>query len=106
MTIAGDETFGPVMPLVRFKSDVQAIEMANNTEFGLAAYLFSRDAARIWRTAEAVESTAGEAVVVRRFIKLVGRGEQPEPTGFEGTFIGAISGKTYFRLPLERRSEY
>lgn len=56
MTIAREETFGPLMPLVRFKTDAEAIEMANDSEFGLAAYLFSRDAARVWRTAEALES--------------------------------------------------
>ncbi|RUC61449.1 NAD-dependent succinate-semialdehyde dehydrogenase [Pseudomonas aeruginosa] len=56
MTIAREETFGPVMPLLRFTSEAQAIAMANDTDFGLAAYLFSRDAARIWRTAEALES--------------------------------------------------
>jgi succinate-semialdehyde dehydrogenase/glutarate-semialdehyde dehydrogenase len=56
MTIARDETFGPVMPLLRFGTDAQAIAMANDTDFGLAAYLFSRDAARIWRTAEALET--------------------------------------------------
>ncbi|MBB1606070.1 MULTISPECIES: NAD-dependent succinate-semialdehyde dehydrogenase [unclassified Pseudomonas] len=56
MTIAQEETFGPVMPLLRFSTEAQAIAMANDTDFGLAAYLFSRDAARIWRTAEALES--------------------------------------------------
>ena len=56
MTIAREETFGPLMPLLRFETDAEAVEMANDTEFGLAAYLFSRDAARIWRTAEALES--------------------------------------------------
>lgn len=56
MTIARDETFGPVMPLLRFKDDAEAIAMANDTDFGLASYLFSRDADRIWRTAEALES--------------------------------------------------
>jgi succinate-semialdehyde dehydrogenase/glutarate-semialdehyde dehydrogenase len=56
MTIAHEETFGPVLPLVRFHTDDEAIEIANDTEFGLAAYLFSKDAARIWRTAEALES--------------------------------------------------
>lgn len=55
MTIARDETFGPVMPLLRFGTDAEAIAIANDTDFGLAAYLFSRDAARIWRTAEALE---------------------------------------------------
>lgn len=56
MAIAREETFGPVLPLVRFATDDEAIALANDTEFGLAAYLFSRDAARIWRTAERLES--------------------------------------------------
>jgi succinate-semialdehyde dehydrogenase / glutarate-semialdehyde dehydrogenase len=56
MAIAREETFGPVLPLLRFDTDQEAIAQANDTEFGLAAYLFSRDAARIWRTAEALES--------------------------------------------------
>jgi succinate-semialdehyde dehydrogenase/glutarate-semialdehyde dehydrogenase len=56
MAVAVEETFGPVMPLVRFKTEDEAIAMANDTEFGLASYLFSKDAARIWRTAEAIES--------------------------------------------------
>ncbi|NML47105.1 NAD-dependent succinate-semialdehyde dehydrogenase [Ramlibacter sp. G-1-2-2] len=56
MAIAREETFGPVLPLVRFQTDDEVIAMANDTEFGLAAYLFSRDAARIWRTAEHIES--------------------------------------------------
>lgn len=55
MAIAVEETFGPVMPLVRFKTDDEAISMANDTEFGLASYLFSKDASRIWRAAEAIE---------------------------------------------------
>ncbi|MGK5078753.1 NAD-dependent succinate-semialdehyde dehydrogenase [Janthinobacterium sp. HLX7-2] len=56
MSIAREETFGPVLPLLRFHTEAEAIDMANDTEFGLAAYLFSKDAARIWRTAEALES--------------------------------------------------
>lgn len=56
MAIAVEETFGPVMPLVRFRTEDEAISMANDTEFGLASYLFSKDASRIWRTAEAIES--------------------------------------------------
>ncbi|UVE19171.1 NAD-dependent succinate-semialdehyde dehydrogenase [Pseudomonas sp. LS44] len=56
MTIAREETFGPVMPLLRFRDEAEAIAMANDTDFGLAAYLFSKDAARIWRTAEALET--------------------------------------------------
>jgi succinate-semialdehyde dehydrogenase/glutarate-semialdehyde dehydrogenase len=56
MTIARDETFGPVMPLLRFGEEAEAIAIANDTDFGLAAYVFSRDAARIWRTSEALEA--------------------------------------------------
>ena len=55
MRIAHEETFGPVAPLFRFKTEEEAIAMANNTEFGLAAYFFSRDIGRIWRVAEALE---------------------------------------------------
>nr|WP_314561782.1 NAD-dependent succinate-semialdehyde dehydrogenase [uncultured Pseudomonas sp.] len=56
MRVAREEIFGPVMPLLRFGSDDEAIAMANDSEFGLAAYLFSRDAARIWRNAARIES--------------------------------------------------
>ena len=55
MAVAREETFGPVAPLFRFKTDDEAIRMANDTEFGLAAYLYSRDIGRIWRAAEALE---------------------------------------------------
>ena len=50
-----EETFGPVAPLFRFKTDEEVIAMANNTEFGLASYFYSRDIGRIWRVAEALE---------------------------------------------------
>ena len=50
-----EETFGPVAPLFRFKSDDEVIAMANNTEIGLASYFYSRDIGRIWRVAEALE---------------------------------------------------
>ena len=56
MTIAREETFGPVLPLIRFHDDAEALALANDTDFGLAAYLFSRDAQRIWRAAEALEA--------------------------------------------------
>lgn len=55
MRIAREETFGPVAPLFRFKTEQEAISMANDTEFGLASYFYSRDIGRIWRVAEAVE---------------------------------------------------
>ena len=50
-----EETFGPVAPLFRFKTDDEVIELANRTEFGLASYFFSRDIGRIWRVAEALD---------------------------------------------------
>jgi len=55
MLIAREETFGPVAPLFRFATEEEAVAMANDTEFGLAAYFYSRDIGRIWRVAEAVE---------------------------------------------------
>jgi succinate-semialdehyde dehydrogenase/glutarate-semialdehyde dehydrogenase len=55
MRVAREETFGPVAPLFRFTSEAEAIAMANDTEFGLAAYFYSRDVARCWRVGEALE---------------------------------------------------
>jgi succinate-semialdehyde dehydrogenase / glutarate-semialdehyde dehydrogenase len=55
MLVAREETFGPVAPLFKFTSEAQAIAMANDTEFGLAAYLYTRDLARSWRVSEAIE---------------------------------------------------
>jgi succinate-semialdehyde dehydrogenase / glutarate-semialdehyde dehydrogenase len=56
MKVAKEETFGPLAPLFRFQTDKEAIEMANDTEFGLASYFYSRDIGRIWRAAEGLES--------------------------------------------------
>lgn len=55
MTVCCEETFGPVAPLVRFRTEDEAVRMANDTEFGLASYFYSRDMARVWRVAEALE---------------------------------------------------
>ena len=55
MLLAREETFGPVAPLFKFETEAQAIAMANDTEFGLAAYVYTRDLARSWRVSEAVE---------------------------------------------------
>jgi succinate-semialdehyde dehydrogenase/glutarate-semialdehyde dehydrogenase len=55
MQVAREETFGPVAPLFRFDTEEQAVAMANDTEFGLAAYFFSRDIGRCWRVGEALE---------------------------------------------------
>jgi succinate-semialdehyde dehydrogenase/glutarate-semialdehyde dehydrogenase len=55
MMVAREETFGPVAPLFKFKTEADAIAMANDTPFGLAAYFYSRDVGRVWRVAEALE---------------------------------------------------
>ncbi|HEX8405892.1 MAG TPA: NADP-dependent succinate-semialdehyde dehydrogenase [Duganella sp.] len=55
MMVATEETFGPLAPLFRFKTDDEVIALANDTEFGLASYFYSRDIGRIWRVAEALE---------------------------------------------------
>ena len=56
MRIAREETFGPVLPLFRFTTEDEAVAMANDTEFGLAAYLYSQGAARIWRVSARLET--------------------------------------------------
>ncbi len=55
MRLASEETFGPVAPLFRFKEEDEAIRFANGTPYGLAAYFYSRDVARVWRVAEKLE---------------------------------------------------
>ncbi|MFB4203892.1 Glutarate-semialdehyde dehydrogenase DavD [wastewater metagenome] len=55
MRLAREEIFGPVAPVFRFTTEDQAVAMANDTEYGLAAYFYSRDAARTWRVSEALE---------------------------------------------------
>jgi succinate-semialdehyde dehydrogenase/glutarate-semialdehyde dehydrogenase len=55
MLVARDETFGPLAPIFRFDSEAEAIAMANDTEFGLASYLYTRDLGRAWRVSEALE---------------------------------------------------
>ena len=54
--VFGEETFGPVAPLIRFETEADAIDLANDSEFGLAAYFYSRDVGRIFRVAEALET--------------------------------------------------
>jgi len=56
MLVAHEETFGPLAPLFRFKTEDDVIAMANDTEFGLASYFYARDIGRVWRVAEAIES--------------------------------------------------
>jgi succinate-semialdehyde dehydrogenase/glutarate-semialdehyde dehydrogenase len=55
MLVANEETFGPVAPLLRFRDEAEAIALANGTPFGLAAYFYSRDVARVFRVAEQLQ---------------------------------------------------
>ncbi len=55
MLVAREETFGPVAPLFKFSTEQEAVQMANDTEFGLASYFYTRDIGRVWRVAEALE---------------------------------------------------
>lgn len=55
MIVAREETFGPISPLFRFKTEDEAVAMSNDTEFGLAAYFYTRDSARTWRVSQALE---------------------------------------------------
>jgi succinate-semialdehyde dehydrogenase/glutarate-semialdehyde dehydrogenase len=55
MKMSREETFGPVAPLFRFKTEAEAVQMANDTEYGLAAYFYTRDIGRVWRMSEALE---------------------------------------------------
>ncbi len=55
MLVSREETFGPLAPLYRFQADDDAIQLANDTEYGLAAYFYSRDIGRVWRVADALE---------------------------------------------------
>ena len=56
MLITREETFGPVAPLIRFETEQQVLELANDVEVGLAGYFYSRDLSRVWRVAEAMET--------------------------------------------------
>jgi succinate-semialdehyde dehydrogenase/glutarate-semialdehyde dehydrogenase len=56
MKVTREETFGPVAPVFRFRTEAEAIVMANDTEFGLASYFYALDMGRIWRVAEGIES--------------------------------------------------
>ena len=56
MMVSNDETFGPLAPLFKFATEEEVINMANNTEFGLAGYFYSENMSRIWRVAEAIET--------------------------------------------------
>ena len=92
MLVCREETFGPVAPLVRFDSEADAVRMANDTQYGLAGYFFTRDLARAWRVAEALDcgsvainegSFASEIVPVGGF-KESGIGREGSRYGIEG----------------------
>ena len=55
MSVATEEIFGPVAPLIEFETEEQVIALANDTEVGLASYIYTRDIGRIWRVSEALE---------------------------------------------------
>jgi succinate-semialdehyde dehydrogenase/glutarate-semialdehyde dehydrogenase len=55
MAVFRNEIFGPVAPVVRFSTEEEVIAMANDTEFGLASYFYTRDIGRVWRVAEALD---------------------------------------------------
>src|SRR3546814_10453696 len=55
MRVMKEETFGPMAPIFRFGTEADVVRMANDTEFGLAAYFYSRDIGRVWRVAEGLE---------------------------------------------------
>ena len=55
MRIAKEEIFGPVAPVFKFSTEDEAIAMANDTEFGLASYIFTKDISRVWRVSEAID---------------------------------------------------
>jgi succinate-semialdehyde dehydrogenase/glutarate-semialdehyde dehydrogenase len=56
MRVAREEIFGPVAPLIRFKTEDEAVKIANSSEFGLASYFYARDIGRVWRVAARIES--------------------------------------------------
>jgi succinate-semialdehyde dehydrogenase/glutarate-semialdehyde dehydrogenase len=55
MAVAQEETFGPLAPLFRFRTEAEALRLANDTPFGLASYFYTRDLARSWRVSEGLE---------------------------------------------------
>ncbi|SFC58186.1 succinate-semialdehyde dehydrogenase / glutarate-semialdehyde dehydrogenase [Polaromonas sp. OV174] len=92
MRMAREEIFGPVAPLFRFKSEAEAIQMANDTEFGLAAYFYSRDVGRVWRVSGALQygmvginsGVISTAVAPFGGVKQSGMGREGSMHGIEG----------------------
>lgn len=91
MRIAREEVFGPVAPVFRFRDEAEAIHLANDTEFGLAAYFYSADLSRAWRVAAALEygmvginnGIISTAVAPFGGVKQSGMGREGGPTGID-----------------------
>ena len=92
MKVAREETFAPLAPVIRFETEAEVIAMANDTEFGLAAYFYARDLSRVWRVAEKLESgiigvnsglIANEAAPFGGY-KQSGQGREGSKYGIEG----------------------
>ena len=90
MKVAKEETFGPVAQLFRFKDEDEVVKMANDTEYGLAAYFYANDLGRVWRVAEALEYgmvAVNEGVLSTEVAPLGGMKESG--LGREGSKYGA-----------------
>jgi succinate-semialdehyde dehydrogenase/glutarate-semialdehyde dehydrogenase len=91
MKLAQEETFGPVIAIFKFNTEQEVIELANNTEYGLAAYFFSNDIARVWRVSECLEvgivgintGLAGSAYMPFGGVKQSGIGREGAKYGIE-----------------------
>lgn len=89
MLVMHEETFGPLAPIFRFHTEEEAIEMANDTEYGLAAYFFTRDNARIWRVGEALEAgVIGVNTGVTSYEGAPFGGVKASGVGREGSHLG------------------
>jgi succinate-semialdehyde dehydrogenase/glutarate-semialdehyde dehydrogenase len=91
MRIAHEEVFGPVAPIFRFSTEEEAVALANDTEFGLAAYFYTKDGQRAWRVSKALEygmvgmncGLISTAVAPFGGIKQSGMGREGGPTGID-----------------------
>jgi succinate-semialdehyde dehydrogenase/glutarate-semialdehyde dehydrogenase len=89
MRVFKEEIFGPVAPIFKFRTEEEAIAMANDTEFGLAAYLFTKDPGRSWRVSEGIEYGmvgVNEVLISSTFIPFGGIKESGQ--GREGSSYG------------------
>lgn len=89
MRLFSEEIFGPVAPLYRFETEEEAVQMANDTEFGLAAYFYTRDVGRVWRMSEALEyGQVGANVGVMTTVEAPFGGVKESGLGREGSKYG------------------